>query len=79
MIPALKGAILSGERAAHCNAWGHCGNAGNLCKKGCTDQDVVWVVGLDWPKESCIRWGPGRPVGMGKFERGRGPVLRFKI
>ena len=55
------------------------GDTAVICVKRCTDQDVVWVVGLDWPKESCIRWGPGPPVGMGKFERGRGPVFRFKI
>jgi len=24
---------------------------------GRTDRDAVWVVGSDWPKESCVRWG----------------------
>jgi len=26
------------------------------CKNGWTDRDPVWVVGLDGPKGSCVRW-----------------------
>jgi len=26
---------------------------------------VVWGLGSDGPKETCIRWGPDAPIGMG--------------
>ena len=27
------------------------------CKNSWTDQDAIWVVGSDGPKESRVRWG----------------------
>jgi len=29
---------------------------GNVCKNCWTYRDALWVVGLDEPKESCLRW-----------------------
>jgi len=38
------------------------------CKKGCTEQDTVWVEDLGESKEPCIRWGSRSPMGRGNFE-----------
>jgi len=32
---------------------------------------TVWFVGLDRPRESCIRWGPYPAIGRDNFEDGR--------
>ena len=37
-----------------------------ICAKT-ADRDAIWVVDLDGPKESCIRWGPDPPMGRGSF------------
>ena len=37
-------------------------------KNGRTDRDATWVVGLDGPKKSCIRWSPDPPMARGNFE-----------
>jgi len=42
------------------------------CKKGCTDQDAVWVEYSGWPREPCIRWGSRSPTGRDNLE-GEGP------
>jgi len=55
--PPWEEAILRGKGAAH-------------CKVG-TGRDAVWVVGLDWPKKSRIRWGTD-PHGKGTFFWGKG-------
>jgi len=39
-----------------------------FCKNSWTDQDAIWVMGSDGPKESCIRWGSSSPMGRGNFE-----------
>jgi len=36
-------------------------HASEPCKNGWTDGDAIWVVGLDGPKESFIRWGSRSP------------------
>ena len=49
------------------------------CKNGWTDQDAVWVVGLDGPKELCIGKGVQIPHGKGQFWEGKGrPVLKYR-
>ena len=40
---------------------------GHLRENGCADQDAVWVVGSDGPKESCVRWGSRSPIESGNF------------
>jgi len=47
---------FDGGRAAHCKVSGH---SAVICAK--TDRDAVWVVGMDGPKESCIRCRTDHP------------------
>jgi len=46
------------------------------CKNGWTDQDAIWVMGLDGPKELCIRWGSRSPIG--KDSLGKGPIVKYR-
>jgi len=43
-------------------------------KNGRSDQDAVWVLGSDGPKESHITWGPDPPSKV-VILRGRGAQL----
>ena len=51
--PIGEGAIFEGNIPTHSNDW--------------PNQDAVWVVYLGWPKELCVRWGPGSTRGRGNF------------
>jgi len=43
---------------------------GHLCKNGWTDRDVIWVMSLSRPKESCVKWGSCSPMGKGILGKG---------
>ena len=51
------------------------GHTGEPCKNGWTSCDAIWAADLCGPKELCIRWEAGFPVGSDTLGVGMHPTL----
>jgi len=46
-----------------------------ICAKTAEPIEMLWVLGPDGPKKSCVRLGPDPPMEKGNFEAGGWPIL----
>jgi len=73
--PPMGRGNFEGKGASHCIVT----LCSHLCKNDLTDQDTMWVVGGDGPKESYARWGSRSPHGKGQFWGKGAPIVKYRV